>query len=67
MDKDFDFEKTFDNLLKLSKENFKDVDEHFLRVSVYEYIYNDILGYNLKDQPNENFEKAKSHYNTFEY
>ena len=38
MDKDFDFDKTFESLLKISKENFKDVDENFLRVSIYDYI-----------------------------
>jgi hypothetical protein len=67
MDKDFDFDKTFESLLKTSKENFKDVDEHFLRISIYDYIYSDLLGYNLKTEHNEDYEKAKAQYKIFSY
>jgi len=67
MDKDFDFENTFESLLKTSKENFIDVDERFLRISIYDYIYSDILGYNLKSEHNEDYERAKAQYSTFSY
>ena len=54
-------------LLKLAKENFKDVDEHFLRVSVYGYIYNEMLGLDLdtKNDGCEMYNKAKAQYNTY--
>ena len=68
MDKiNFYFDKTFECLLKLAKENFKDVDEHFLRVSVYGYIYNEMLGLDLdtKNDGCEMYNKAKAQYNTY--
>ena len=40
MDKNnFDFDKTFDSLYKLSKQQFKDFDDHFIKVCIYGYIY----------------------------
>ena len=39
----FDFDKTFNNLFSLAKREFKDVDEHFIKVAIYGYIYSDFL------------------------
>ena len=35
--------------------------------NIYDYIYTDLLGYNLKSEHNEDYEKAKAQYNTFIY
>jgi len=45
MDKtNFDFDKTFNDLFKVEKSKFKDVDEHLIKVCIYDYIYTNILG-----------------------
>ena len=68
MDKsNFDFDKTFDSLFTLAKRQFQDVDEHFLKVAIYGYIYADILGENLDNENNEDYIKAKKQYNITEY
>ena len=63
----FDFDKTFDNLYKLAKQQFKDVDDHFIKVCIYGYIYTNILGQNFENETNEDYIKAQKHYNITEY
>ena len=58
----FDFDKTFDNLFSLAKREFKDVDEHFIKVAIYGYIYSDLLGEKLDDKENEDFKNAQKQY-----
>ena len=42
MDKNnFDFGKTFYDLFKTAKKQFKDVDDHFLKVAIYAMYYMD--------------------------
>ena len=68
MDKNnFNFDQTFNNLFALSKKQFKDVDEHFLKVAVYGYIYKELLGLNLDDENNEDFIRARKQYNITEF
>ena len=68
MDKNnFDFDKTFNELYLLAKKQFKDVDDHFLKVAIYGYIYKDLLGENLDDENNEDYIRAKKQYNITEY
>jgi len=63
----FDFDKTFDNLFSLAKREFKDVDEHFIKVAIYGYIYSDLLGEKLDDKENEDFKNAQKQYKIMEY
>ena len=63
----FDFDKTFDNLFSLAKREFKDVDEHFIKVAIYGYIYSDLLGEKLDDKENEDFKNAQKQYKITEY
>ena len=63
----FDFDKTFDNLFSLAKREFKDVDEHFLKVAIYGYIYSDLLGEKLDDKEIEDFKNAQKQYKMTEY
>ena len=68
MDKNnFDFDKTFDSLDKLSKQQFKDVDDHFIKVCIYGYIYTNLLGQNFENETNEDYIKAQKQYNITEY
>ena len=68
MDKNnFDFDKTFDSLYKLSKQQFKDVDDHFIKVCIYGYIYTNLLGQNFENETNEDYIKAQKQYNITEY
>lgn len=68
MDKNnFDFDKTFNSLLSLAKQKFKDVDEHFIKIAIYGYIYTDILGEDLNNIDNEDYQKAKEQYDTLLY
>ena len=67
MDKNnFDFDNTFNSLFTLAKREFKDVDEHFLKVAIYGYIYSDLLGEDLTKE-NEDFLRAQKQYNIKEY
>jgi len=67
MDKNkFDFDNTFNSLFTLAKREYKDVDEHFLKVAIYSYIYSDLLGEDLTKE-NEDFIRAKKQYNIKEY
>jgi hypothetical protein len=63
----FDFDKTFNNLFSLAKREFKDVDEHFLKVAIYGYIYSDLLGEKLDDKDNEDFKIAQKQYKITEH
>ena len=68
MDKNiFDFDKTFNDLYILAKQQFKDVDDHFLKVCIYGHIYTDILGNDFEKNENEDYIKAKKQYNIKEY
>ena len=68
MDKNnFDFDKTFNNLFKTAKKQFKDVDEHFIRVCIYGYIYTEILGEDFENKENEDYIRAMKQYNITEY
>jgi hypothetical protein len=68
MDKNnFDFDKTFDELFKTAKNQFKDVDEHFIKVCIYGYIYTDLLGEDFENKDNEDYIRAKKQYNIMEY
>ena len=60
MDKNnFDFDKTFDELYKKAKKQFKDVDDHFIKICIYGYIYTDLLGENFENDNNEDLLKCK--------
>ena len=51
MDKtNFDFDKTFNDLFKVAKSKFKDVDEHLIKVCIYGYIYTNILGEDFENK-----------------
>ena len=68
MDKNkFDFDKTFNDLFKVAKSKFKDVDEHLIKVCIYGYIYTNILGEDFENKENEDYIKAKKQYNIMEY
>ena len=68
MDKNnFNFDKTFNDLFKIAKNQFKDVDEHFLRICIYGYIYTDILGEDFENKHNEDYIRAKKQYDIMEY
>ena len=68
MDKNnFDFDKTFNDLFKIAKNQFKDVDEHFIKISIYGYIYTELLGENFENKDNEDYVRAKKQYNIMEY
>ena len=68
MDKNnFDFDKTFNELYKIAKQQFKDVDDHFIKVAIYGYIYCDLLGENIENENNIDYLKAKKQYNITEY
>ena len=68
MDKNnFDFDKTFNNLFKTAKKQFKDVDEHFIRFCIYGYIYTEILGEDFENKENEDYIRAMKQYNITEY
>lgn len=68
MDKNnFDFDKTFNDLFKTAKKQFKDVDEHFIRVCIYGYIYTEILGEDFENKENEDYIRAMKQYNITEY
>ena len=68
MDKNnFDFDKTFDELYKKAKKQFKDVDDHFIKICIYGYIYTDLLGENFENDNNEDYIRAKKQYNIMEY
>ena len=68
MDKNnFDFDKTFNELYKVTKKQFPDVDEHFIKVSIYGYIYKDLLGEDIENEDNENYINAQKQYNIKEY
>ena len=67
MDKNnFDFDNTFNSLFTLAKREFKDVDEHLIKVAIYGYTYSDFLGEDLSKE-NEDFIRAKKQYNIKEY
>ncbi len=67
MDKNnFDFDKTFNDLFKIAKNKFKDVDEHFIKVCIYGYIYTDVLGEDFENTENEDYTRAKKQYNILE-
>jgi hypothetical protein len=68
MDKNnFDFDKTFNDLFIIAKHQFKDVDEHFIKVSIYGYIYTELLGEDFKNKDNEDYVRAKKQYIIMEY
>ena len=68
MDKNnFDFDKTFNDLFKIAKKQFKDVDEHFIKVSIYGYIYTELLGEDFENKDNEDYVRAKKQYSIMEY
>jgi hypothetical protein len=68
MDKNnFDFDKTFNDLFKIAKQQFKDVDEHLIKVSIYGYIYTELLGEDFENKDNEDYLRAKKQYNIMEY
>ena len=68
MDKNnFDFDKTFNELYKIAKQQFKDVDDHFIKISIYGYIYSDLLGEKLENENNEEYMKAQKEYRIKEY
>ena len=68
MDKNnFDFDKTFNELFKTAKNQFKDVDEHFIKVCIYGYIYTDLLGGDFEHEENEDYLRAKKQYSIMEY
>ena len=68
MDKNnFDFDKTFEELYKIAKQQFKDVDDHFIKISIYGYIYSDLLGEKLENENNEEYMKAQKEYRIKEY
>lgn len=68
MDKtNFDFDKTFNDLFKTAKTQFKNVDEHFIKVCIYGYIYTDLLGEDFENKDNEDYLRAKKQYNIMEY
>jgi hypothetical protein len=68
MDKNnFDFDKTFNDLFKIAKKQFKDVDEHFIKVSIYGYIYTEVLGEDFENKENDDYLRAKKQYNIMEY
>ena len=51
MDKsNFDFDKTFNDLFKTAKTQFKNVDEHFIKVCIYGYIYTELLGKDFENK-----------------
>ena len=62
-----DFDKTFDDLYKKAKKQFKDVDDHFIKVCIYGYIYTDLLGEKFENDNNEDYIRAKKQYNIMEY
>jgi hypothetical protein len=57
----FDFDKTFDKLYKLAKQQFKDVGDHFIKICIYGHIYTNILGQNFDNETNEDCIKAQKH------
>ena len=58
MDKNnFNFDKTFNDLFKIAKNQFKDVDEHFIKISIYGYIYTDLLGEDFENKHNRSEER----------
>jgi hypothetical protein len=64
MDKNnFDFDKIFNNLFKNAKNQFKDVYEPFIRISIYGYIYTDLLGEDFENKDNDDYIRAKKQYN----
>ena len=68
MDKtNFDFDKTFNDLYVLAKKEFKDIDEHFIKVCIYGHIYTNILGEDFENKDNEDYLRAKKQYNIIEY
>ena len=68
MDKNnFNFDKTFNDLFKIAKNQFKDVDEHFIKISIYGYIYTDLLGEDFENKDNEDYIRAKKQYDIMEY
>ena len=68
MDKNnFDFDKTFEELYKIAKQQFKDVDDHFIKISIYGYIYSDLLGEKIENENNEEYIKAQKEYHIKEY
>ena len=68
MDKsNFDFDKTFNDLFKTAKTQFKNVDEHFIKVCIYGYIYTELLGEDFENKDNEDYLRARKQYNIMEY
>jgi hypothetical protein len=53
--------------LKKQKNQFKDIDEHFIKVCIYGYIYTDLLGGDFENKDNEDYLRAKKQYNIMEY
>ena len=43
------------------------MDEHFLRVCIYGYIYTDLLGEDFENTHNEDYIRAKKQYDIMEY
>ncbi len=53
--------------LKLQKNQFKDVDEHFIRISIYGYIYTDLFGEDFENKDNDDYVRSNKQYNIMEY
>ena len=51
----------------MQKNQFKDVDEHFLRICIYGYIYTDLLGEDFENKDNEDYTRDKKQYDIMEY
>ncbi len=43
------------------------MDEHFLRICIYGYIYTDLLGEDFENKHNEDYIRAKKQYYIMEY
>jgi hypothetical protein len=55
----FYFDLSFNDLFKIAKNQFKHVDQHFIKVSIYCYIYTDLLGEDFENKENEDYLRTK--------
>ncbi len=56
-----------DELYRTAKKQFRDVDDHFIKIAIYGYIYSDLLGEKIENEMNEEYIKAQKEYHIKEY